>query len=512
MLSASILERSGRWRWVGVFSIVSLALLPHASLLLLRSEAGVSNGSIDGFTTALLVSSGIAVAVSGIAFLLGWPLGVLLSLYRFSGRRFVVLLSALPLLAPSFLWAIGWSALAAKLSWIQLQGPGACVLVLTSQALPLVILGTWAAASSLTASQRDAAQMAGGRRMLFAVAARSVALPALLLAALSGVLTLSDSGPGFVFGVQTAAGEILTSFAATNDHNLAMRQCSQLVGIVLLAALPLIILGGRRLAAAGSSQQISPPRGRNDPLMGRMAFAALALVILFGTLAPLAGLVGNLSGNDGLDFALSQAHRTVGNTLIYGLGAGLVSIFLGLALALCAGRSPRLGRVVIAACLLLLCLPPATAALGTAAASAEAPPWTDPLLRGRAIVCLILGLRSLSITTLLMMRAWGSTPRSWAEAAGLSGVSLGRFFIRIALPQLRAAMGAGCVLVALLSIGDVGTVLLLAPPGESSYPLSLFTVMANAPETTVSWMCVILVAASATGLGVLGYASTRPRH
>jgi ABC-type Fe3+ transport system permease subunit len=53
------------------------------------------------------------------------------------------------------------------------------------------------------------------------------------------------------------------------------------------------------------------------------------------------------------------------------------------------------------------------------------------------------------------------------------------------------------VLVALLASAEVGTVLLLHPPGEASLPLALFTIMANAPEATVASLAVVYVAIAA---------------
>ena len=55
----------------------------------------------------------------------------------------------------------------------------------------------------------------------------------------------------------------------------------------------------------------------------------------------------------------------------------------------------------------------------------------------------------------------------------------------------------------LLATADVGTVLLLHPPGHTSLPLAIFTVMANAPEAQVASLCLLYFLAAA---GVLGLA------
>jgi ABC-type spermidine/putrescine transport system permease subunit II len=65
------------------------------------------------------------------------------------------------------------------------------------------------------------------------------------------------------------------------------------------------------------------------------------------------------------------------------------------------------------------------------------------------------------------------------------------------LPLLLPAGAVAALLVALLATADVSTVLLLHPPGESSLPLSIFTVMANAPEALVAALCLVYVVVAA---------------
>jgi ABC-type spermidine/putrescine transport system permease subunit II len=53
------------------------------------------------------------------------------------------------------------------------------------------------------------------------------------------------------------------------------------------------------------------------------------------------------------------------------------------------------------------------------------------------------------------------------------------------------------LLVALLALADIGTVHLLAPPGESTLPLTIFTVMANTGEARVASLCLVYLALAA---------------
>ena len=67
------------------------------------------------------------------------------------------------------------------------------------------------------------------------------------------------------------------------------------------------------------------------------------------------------------------------------------------------------------------------------------------------------------------------------------------------------------VLVALLASADAGTALLLQPPGESSLSVTIFTVMANAPESLVAALCLMYVL-GAGSLLVLGWAWSSRAH
>jgi ABC-type Fe3+ transport system permease subunit len=67
------------------------------------------------------------------------------------------------------------------------------------------------------------------------------------------------------------------------------------------------------------------------------------------------------------------------------------------------------------------------------------------------------------------------------------------------VPTLMVAM----LLASLLAAADVGTVLLLHPPGEASLPLAIFSVMANAPESLVASLCLAYVLVAGTLLAAL---------
>jgi iron(III) transport system permease protein len=508
MISCLLLERPGKWRSIGVAALLLVAVLP-AMPLLWRTVMSMNSAAAFGgaaFVSALQNSAVVALLVAVVSLVVGLPIGVLSALYEVPARNILLALTTLPLLIPSFLWAIGWATLAARLDPVAtdiVSGLTGCILVLSMEAVPLVLLTSYAATMALSGSQVDAARLAGGEKTVLIYVSRYVASPALLTAGLGGVLTLSDPGPGQILGLQTAASEILTSFSALYDFPLAGRQCAVLAVLVLMITAPLAFFTAPRLASEIMARQSRAARRIRHRGITGVTVAGLSVLVLASTVVPLLGLTLPLAGGEAFLRAWGELSRTAGNTLLYAAGAGAIAAALGLLSAFCAGRNDRLRTVCIGMSLALFSLPPALTALGLVQLAATAPAWADPFLRSRLTVCAALGLRFFPVAAVLGLRAWGSTSATWALAAAVHGVSLTTYLRRVVLPLLLPAGAVAMLLVALLATADVSTVLLLHPPGESSLPLAIFTVMANAPESLVASLCLVYVAAAAGLLMVI---------
>jgi len=502
VLSCLDLEQPGRWR---VLLIGSVALLVSTPTLLLfrRGMQGDLLGEL-AWGNALESSLGLAAGVAGASFLLGWPLGSAAALYRFPARGLLLIMTSLPLLMPSLLLALGWSALSLATGlpprgW--LDGYVGCLVSFVASGLALVTLTALAAASAIPENQREAARLFGGERALLRNALRSSLAPTALAALLAGILTLSDPAPGQIFSQRTAAGAILESFAARNDLVLASRQSAALALAALSLSLPLLLASARGLALLTfarsplntSLRSVAPASATTT--IGFLCVTTLLMLPAAGLTLPLWHAPStSLAG--AFEAAFARASDTALDSLGYALAAGALSAGLALALAAAAGRSARLQGAVLALSVFLLAIPAAAPALGLASLAAAAPPWADPVLRGALMVGVALGLRFLPVAALLMLRAWSSTAPGWFEVAALHGISLRAFAGSILLPALAPGLLLSVALVGLLAASDVVTVLLLHPPGRPSLALSIFTVMANAPEATVAALCVVYGAAA----------------
>ncbi len=507
-------SRTTVWRWAVVWGVLALAIAPAVPLLAAALGEPAKNPLwTEAFAAAVANSLSLAVAVGVVSLAVGFPLGLLSALYRFPGRVPLIAVQALPLLLPSFLLAIGWRnllgggrlpafLLAAFPSVGHLNAspngrPGA-VLVLGLQAVPLVLFATWAACRNLTASQIDAARLAGGEKTVWTLSAGSCAPVAVVTALLAGILSLTDPGAPLIFRCHSAAMEIRTSFASLGDKVLAARQCLVMAGLALSLAVPVLLVGLRRLAAAVLAQQTRPALPYPHPALGLLTQISLIGVIALGTGAAALGLCLPAIRDPMFGRAAQKVWATAGPSLVYTTGAGALAVVLALAVALAAGRDWRLRSAALGLFLMLLALPPALGAIGVVHLAAKAPPALDWLTRSQLTVALVLGLRFLPVAVVAMMRAVGSLSPSWTDAAEVHGVSRLWLLLRVIVPVLMPAILVSVLLVVVLAAADVTTVHLLHPPGRQSLPLAIFTVMANSPEGLVASLCLLYL------LGVLG--------
>src|SRR5439155_5021606 len=82
--------------------------------------------------------------------------------------------------------------------------------------------------------------------------------------------------------------------------------------------------------------------------------------------------------------------------------------------------------------------------------------------------------------------AWVRLPTAGHEAASIHGVRPLRYFITVIFPSIAPTLWSSLIVAGLLALADVGSTMLLQPPGGASYPSHLFAVMDNSSEMLVA--------------------------
>jgi iron(III) transport system permease protein len=458
------------------------------------------------FISAVTKSLVVMFSVVAISIGVGLPFGTLAGLYDFRGKRFLLGVLALPLLMPSFLWAIGLSQFQILLNvseFTNMTGAMGSIFVFSALVIPLTIYASMLGVKSLSSNQIDALVMAGPVHWCFFQVLKRAAPITVLISLLAGIVTLSDPGPGLILGFPGAAAEILVSFSALFDFDLARRQCFFVAGLSLLFSLPIIILLGPHLSTALLAQESSSTKLVENAIVQRFATPVFIILLIVIIGIPLIGLFKPLLQELDLMFSLRALQRTGGNTLYYSLTAGFLSTILALTLVLCFAHNEKMKVFLITFSLLFIVLPSSFVALNVVELGASVSASWDWLLRGRFLVGAVLGLRFFPIATLLIINRYATISPSWFDAAKISGVSRIKFYFQVLIPFLNPALALSILIVSLLATAEIGTILLLRPPGEDSFPLTIFTVMANASEVKVSSLCFIYFVISILNLSIL---------
>ena len=111
--------------------------------------------------------------------------------------------------------------------------------------------------------------------------------------------------------------------------------------------------------------------------------------------------------------------------------------------------------------------------------------------------------RFIFIVEKLIANALKQIPDSFDESAQMMGAG---FFVRlrkILLPLVLPALFGAFVIGFLLCLAELGTTILVYPPGVSVMPIKVYTIMANAPQGLTSAMSLVVLMITFAGLALL---------
>jgi iron(III) transport system permease protein len=240
------------------------------------------------------------------------------------------------------------------------------------------------------------------------------------------------------------------------------------------------------------------------------AIAAIAvLVVALGF--PLAILIGEALEARSLWVVLAGSGRAIRNSLrLATIGATVVvgvAVWLGYARARASGRIGHAADILF---IVLFAVPSTIVGVGLIGL------WNRPGLPGAVYgtdFMFLLGYlaRFVPIAALALAASTRYVPVSHEEAAAVSGAGWIRTMWRILLPQIRLALAASWVIVFVLAFGELGVSVLVAPPGEATLPIRIYTIIANTPASHLAVLALLQTAVIFVPLAALGAAvSLRP--
>ncbi len=508
----------------GLAAFLAASLLPPAFLAAAwigraaSDPARVLGWAVPSPRTLSLLGNSLLLAAS--AALLATVLGLALAVWMHEGdtprHRLVRRVYMVPLLIPPYLHALAWMSLAGRRQALEqtlgiLLGPDRISVSAYGFLPAVVVLGlalapivTLFAAAGLEAVQPELMQQALVQAPAWR-AARRVALPLIApwvvaAAGLVFVLAALEYGVPSVLQFNVYAMEIYAAFSQDSDpvHALASSAPVVAAAVAVLAASQ-ALLSSNPLRGTPSGRPPLwleawpwPPRwlARTAAVLAGVAVAGAPAVLLVraGT-SPAAWA--------GVGAALGEVGRTIATAALAATGSALIALPAAALLA----RTRAAGGLLWALAALPLAIPsPLT---GIALIHLGNQPWLD---WGQSSILPLVWAHVARLLPFALFAA--STQVRRIDPVLMDALSLhrtgpwrGLWIVR--LPLLAPALATSWLVVFVLSLGELGATLLVAPPGQGTLPLRIYNLMHyGASETVAALSLVILAAAGAAALAV----------
>jgi iron(III) transport system permease protein len=491
------LFRTARWRGVSpllsapAIAIAVATLLPLVYLIIRTADAGSDAWDLLARVSTFQVlgrSALLAALVTGTATLVALPLAWLTVRTDLPGRRIFSVLTALPLVVPSYVGAMAVASALGPRGLLQqaLEGPfgiermpdiyglpGAW-LTLTLFTYPYILLSIRASLWGMDPALEEASRSLGhGARSTFF----RVTLPHLRPAIAAGALlvalyTLSDFGAVSLLRYDSFTRAIFLQYEASFDRTLA-----SVLALLLVVFTVSLVLAEQR--ARGRAVYHSTSGVKRPPLTIRLgrwrwpgaAFCSAVVLVALGL--PISvlfyWLAQGLSNDVGLDFLGGAMLDSV-----YASGlAAIVAVAAAIPIAVLAVRFPsRRSRAIEGAAYLGFAMPGLVVALSLVFFGAN---YARPLYQ--TITMLVFAYLVMFLP--MALGAVRSTLLQVSPAVEEAARSLGRSPLRVlatvTLPLVWPGIMAGAALVFLTTMKELPATLLLAPLGFDTLATKLWS-------------------------------------
>jgi len=505
--------------WMPGGLISSLILLPILYLVIRAGQGSQDLAALFLRSSNFVIlanSLALALTVSLLSAALALPLAWLTVRTDLPFRRLWSVLTALPLVIPSYIgayllvstlgprgliqgWLEGWFGIQRLPS---IYGFPGAVAVLTLLNFPYTLLAVRTALKGIDPSLEEAGRVLGhSAQETFLRVTLPQLRPALAAGSLLvGLYCLRDFGAVAILRYNTFTRAIFLQYQSLFDRSSAAALALVLIGITIL-----VLIVERRLSQ--NRMIYSTPDTRRLPAilpLGRWKWPALifcTLVVLFSLVFPAANLIYWLVETRAAAIPLGDLMKPLWNSiLVSGLAAGLI-LMAALPVATLSVRHPgRLTYWIERTTYLGFALPGVVIALALVFVGANYVPWLYQTLGMLLLAYLILFLAE----AIAPLQAAMLQVHPNLEEAGRSlGKPPLEVFRRVVLPIVRPGLSAGAAMVFLTALKELPATLLLGPSGFKTLATSIWGAVSEAAFARAAAPALLLVLVSSIPTAVL---------
>jgi len=304
------------------------------------------------------------------------------------------------------------------------------------------------------------------------------------------VLAISEfSVPAFL-SVNVFITEIFIQFSAFYRYDIAIANSIVLIAICvsLLMFEKIHLANASFISISSKAHQIKIKKLKKSK---HLIVLIHIVYISISVLIPIVVLFLQAFQSDGVIFAQAFTLLTpiIGNSIFYAASGSILLICFGFVFAYMSERDKV--KPINGILLLTFGIPSTVFGIGLIKF------YNTPVLNGiySSFWIIIIGYlgRFIFIAEKLIANTIKQIPRSFEESAQLVGANFLLRLWKIVLPLVFPGIFAAFLIGFLFCLGELGTTIMVYPPGTSVMPIKIYTIMANAPQKLISAMSLIVL-------------------
>lgn len=486
------------WPSIGLF--ITIAILPLIYLITspFQSQAEtVSLWSIFEGRHLSLASNSLIIAfgTSTVSLLWGASLAFFICRTDIPGLQLLKYTFFFPLLIPPYIHAIVWEHLAPVLLdtlHFDIHSVAGIIMVLSLAYFPFVTITTMAGLKNCDRNKEEAALLVKSPLNMLC----RVTLPLCIPSMLSGTLfvfvfAITNVGVADTFRVRVYPLEVFIQYSAFFDSWKAMLLSLPLVAITIaFIIIQRLFMGNQSYVSIGAGEEPSIRFGLGQ--WGKILFLFYSLLVGCAFFLPVGVLLYKAGGITTYLRILESSVKPIQLSFVIALTAALLCTVLGGSLGYLQQRLGTRYRLFLSLLIFIpLAIPATTMGIGLIGVWNHAPlGW---IYSSAAIMVIAHMARFTPYAAVVVHSGVQQLSPRIEESALLSGANFFSIWFSFLMQLTKRQHAAAAIIVFILAFGDLGTTLLVCPPGIETIPVKIYNLMHYGADEMVAALCITLM-------------------
>jgi len=461
----------------------------------------------------------LAVSTTFFSLIIGVPLGFLIARTDIYFRKYFNCLYLAPLIIPSHVHAVAWIYLlgtkgqmnqilenlfSLSTSFFTVYGIKGAILVMTLSYFPIIAALTISGLNNMDSRLEEAGMMITSRFRVFIKITLPMIMPNIIAGAIFVMIfSLSDYGVSSLLRLNTYPVEIFAQFSAFYDSEKAVALSLPLMLIIfVLIIIQYSYIKDRPFITVGTD--------RKNPRMLSLNYWKIPCtgfvisVILFSAVVPVSVLITESGSLIAFKTAFKTAYKQIINSFILSFTAATLTVILSFFISYILEKTKWKGRKFFDFFSFIPFAIPG-AMLGIGLIKIWNRPSANLVYESFIIVIIAYVARFSFLSVKAVSGSLKQINTNMEEAAILSNASWITRVLKIWFPLARSGLLAGWIITFICCMGDLGTTLLIVPPGKETLSIRIYTLMHYGAGSLVASLSLILISMTLLSVSVLIY-------